>query len=1040
MQAADIRQRYLDFFQSKGHLLVPSSSLIPAGDPTLLLTTAGMVQFKPYFTGEMQPPRPRLTSVQKCFRVTDVESVGDASHLTFFEMLGNFSIGDYFKREAIAWAWEFVTQHLKLPPDRLWATVFLDDDEALELWVGQGVPRERIRRLGEKDNFWGPAGEEGPCGPCSEIHYDRGGPCRLGKPDNQCGPGCDCGRFLEIWNLVFMQFYQDKAKKRTPLPKPNIDTGMGLERVACLLQGVPSVYETDLFQPIIARVCELANKRYGQDEATDRAIRVVAEHARSAAFLIADGVVPGNAGRGYVLRRLIRRAILFGQKIGLAYNPDNADSFLAAVAEVVIQRMGGVYSELAQGRTFVLRVLQQEEAQFTETFNEGLPKLEKEIIPLRRRLLGVVDRWDELYRYALNAHVRNLHTGEEVSTGDSLAVAVNMAQGELAPIETEINRLIEEGIRVGISEGTRSLVKAISNSVDQFRDKLVHFRIEPGNISLENALQAHTQALRALAATLPGTQVFILHDTYGFPVEVTAEVAQEHGLSVDMEGFQREMEAQRQRARAASGFGGDTEQVRVYQELSQQVGSSRSLAYEATSASSVIAAILVNGEQASAISAGQQAEVVLQETPFYAEGGGQVGDAGFIQGPDDSLFHVEDTQAPIPGLVAHTGRVLRGSLRVGEHVLATVEEARRNDAARNHTATHLLHAALRKVLGTHVRQQGSLVTPDRLRFDFTHVSAVSPQELRQVEEMVNDRIRANLPVRKRETTYRQAVAEGALAFFGERYGDRVRVVEVGEVGAEIPAGERPRSNVGDALPPPSQLHTVLQGSPGGASLSPQPFSFEVCGGTHINATGEIGLCLVLGESSVGAGLRRIEAVTGRAAEALLREQQALIAGLAQQLEASPKDLPAKIEALKEENARLRKEAEARERAASLGQAQALLGKATQVNGVTLVSGGAAVSSAEALREIGDWLRDKLSSGVVCLGAVIGDRPVILVMATKDVVARGVHAGNMVREAAKAMGGGGGGRPEMAQGGGRDAAKLDDALRAAQETLRGQVKG
>ncbi|MBI4338539.1 MAG: alanine--tRNA ligase, partial [Chloroflexi bacterium] len=936
------------------------------------------------------------------------------SHLTFFEMLGNFSIGDYFKKEAIAWAWEFVTQYAKLPPERLWATVFTDDDEALGLWVQQGVPESRIRRLGEKDNFWGPAGEEGPCGPCSEIHIDFGGPCRQGKPDSECGPDCSCGRFLELWNLVFMQFYQDRAGKRTPLPKPNIDTGMGLERMARVLQGVPSIYDTDLFQPVIQRVCELSGKRYGQEGQTDIAIRVVAEHARSAAFLIADGVVPGNAGRGYVLRRLIRRAILFGQKIGLAYDAANADSFLAAVAEVVIAEMGSVYPELAQGRSFILRVLQQEEAQFARTMSQGeghfnsfiqeVNQIEGDLLLIQQTLEASAGVSVASQDRAIDLALHFLSPGAVVSASVPLEKglpSVEQIMGGISARELVVDRFTLPEYLVAKSEQTHQLAE-------------IHQR-----------LQNTAKNLQVVRRQLPGVIAFKLYDTYGFPVEVTAEVAQEHGLSVDMEGFQREMEAQRERARAASGFGGDFETTRPYQEL--DAGHTTFLGYDTTHATSEVAGIIVNGERASTLSAGQQAEVVLRETPFYAEGGGQAGDGGLLETPR-GLFLVEDTQSPISGLIVHRGRMERGAMALGDQVEASVDQARRNDAARNHTATHLLHAALRKVLGTHVRQQGSLVTPDRLRFDFTHVSAVSPQELRQVEELVNDRIRANLPVHKRETTYRQAVAEGALAFFGERYGDRVRVVEVGESRLVGTASQRPHSHVGDALPPPSQLP------------APLPFSYEVCGGTHISATGEIGLCLVLGESSVGAGLRRIEAVTGRAAEAHVREQEALLAGLSQQLEASPKDLPARIDGLLAENARLRKEAQAHDRASSLAEAQALLGKATMVNGVKVVSGRASVSSAEALREVGDWLRDKLGSGVVSIGAVIGERPAILVMATKDAVARGAHAGDMVREAAKAMGGGGGGRPEMAQGGGRDAARLDDALRAAQETLQAQVKG
>ena len=930
MQAADIRKAFLDFFQGKEHLLVPSSSLIPAGDPTLLLTSAGMVQFKPYFTGETTPPQPRLTSVQKCFRVSDIDSVGDTSHLTFFEMLGNFSIGNYFKKEAIEWAWEFITQHMELPPDRLWATVFLDDDEAHQLWQETGIPAGRIRRFGEEDNWWGPAGNEGPCGPCSEVHYDFGGTCRLGKRDADCGPNCECGRFLELWNLVFMQFYQDPEGKRTPLPRPNIDTGMGLERAALILQDASSIYETDLFVPIVQRVSQLANKPYGKDEETDVAIRVVAEHARAAAFLISDGVVPSNEGRGYVLRRIIRRAIRYGSKLGL----ESANrGFLAQVAGVVIQHMGAVYPELTSGREFVLRVLEDEEQQFDRVLQTG-------------------------YTYL-----------------DNITVA-----------------------RAG--------------------------------------------------GTLTGEELFKLHDTYGFPVEVTAEIAREHDLAVDMEGFEREMAAQQERSRAAGQkFGGDMDAQRVYQELG--IGGTRFLGYETTTAPSVVVALLVNPPSGSVppqggnlerrgsssiasvekASQGQQVETILGETPFYAEGGGQVGDAGSIEGPQGQV-QVEGTQSPLTGLIVHRGSVAQGIISVGDTVVATVDPQRRMDAARNHTATHLLHAALRQVLGTHVRQQGSLVAPDRLRFDFTHVSPLSQEELQQVEELVNDRIRANVPVRKRETAFRQAVAEGALAFFGERYGDQVRVVEVANgPSLEVPPKGEPAQSAGGG----SQAPSTGSGQAGA-------FSFEVCGGTHVNATGDIGLCHVTGESSIGAGLRRIEAVTGRAAEAMMRDQGALLGRVAHQLEASPQDLETRVASLVEEVALLRRQASTQQRASSRQQAQTLLEQVREVNGIKIVTDTAQVSSAEALREVGDWLRDKLGSGVVVLGAIVKERPTLLVMATPDLVDKGIHAGNVVKEAAKVMGGGGGGRPEMAQAGGRQPDKLEDALRLAVEVVARQIGG
>ena len=885
MQAAEIRQSFLDFFQGKGHLVMPSASLIPAGDPTLLLTSAGMVQFKPYFTGEMVPPGPRLTSVQKCFRTTDIDEVGDTSHNTFFEMLGNFSIGDYFKEEAIAWAWEYITDHLKLAPERLWATVFLDDDDAHDLWVRSGVPAERIRRFGEADNWWGPAGNEGPCGPCSEIHYDFGGECRLDKPESECGPNCECGRFLELWNLVFMQFYQDPQGVRTPLPVPNIDTGMGLERAARILQGVDSAYETDLFQPIVARVEELSGKTYGEDDETDTAIRVVAEHARSAAFLIADGVVPGNEGRGYVLRRVIRRAIRYGRKLQSLVPPrgEPKRGFLSPVAEVVIDHMGEHYNELVNSRKFVLQVLQQEEEGFGEVYETGM-------------------------------------------------------------------RIIDDHINAQLT-----------------------------------------------SKEITGKDLFLLYDTYGFPVEETAEIAREHGLSVDMEGFEKEIEAQRERSRAAGEkFGGDADAQRRYQPL----GQTTFLGYETTTAPSEIVGLLVDGASVDSAANGKKLEIVLRETPFYAEAGGQVGDAGELEGPNGTI-QVEDTQSPVTGLTVHRGRVASGTVATGETVVATVDRERRQDAARNHTATHLLHAALRQVLGTHVRQAGSLVAPDRLRFDFTHVSPLTADELRSVERLVNAKVRENVAVRKRETTFRQATADGALAFFGDRYGDQVRVVEVAN---------------GDV------------------------FSLEVCGGTHVDATGDVGYIHVVGESSIGAGMRRIEALSGRAAESLARDQSVLLERVAQRLETSPKDLESRVTTLTQEVARLRRAAAAGAREASRKEAQELLDRVQDLEGVKAVVERAQVSSTEALRETGDWLRDKLDSGVVVLGAVVNDRPTLIAMVTADLIARGLHAGNIVKEAAQAMGGGGGGRPEMAQAGGRRPEALDDALRTAVQVIRSQAAG
>ena len=973
MKAEEIRRAFLEFFQGKGHLVMPNSSLIPAEDPTLLLTSAGMVQFKPYFTGEMRPPGGRLTSVQKCFRVTDIDEVGDTSHHTFFEMLGNFSIGDYFKKEAIEWAWEFVTGHLNLSPERLWATIHLSDDEAHDLWLQHTeIPSERIRRFGDQDNWWGPAGTEGPCGPCSEIHYDFGGPCRLDKAESECGPNCECGRFLELWNLVFMQFYQNPKGERTPLPAPNIDTGMGLERAARILQGTDSAYETDLFAPIVARVEKLAKVKYGADPEGDRAIRVVAEHARAAAFLIADGVVPGNEGRGYVLRRVIRRAIRFGRKLGLGsedggHSTGSGQGFLPPGAEAVIQVMGDVYPELASGREFVLRVLELEEEQFGEMYERGNGILQG-MIGFRQRHGGDIP---EFLKFA-----KERNPGAE-NAGAVLDEHGFTAYDPQSPPDVQVG---EEMAAEVIAEVTFQAFKELEENEDKIEDSIFNLMLTwPKRIS--------------------ASETFLLYDTYGFPVELTAEIACEHGLDVDMEGFEREMEAQRQRGRAAVGkFGGGFETLRRYQEMG--AGATHFLGYETTTAPSVVVALLVDGESVEKAIEGVEIEVMLRETPFYAEGGGQVGDAGEIEAPN-GLIRVEDTQSPVAELIVHRGRVARGEVVVGEQVVATVDRRRRLDAARNHGATHLLHAALRQVLGTHVRQAGSLVAPDRLRFDFTHVSPLSQEELRAVEHLVNEKIRENVPVRKRESTFREAVAGGALAFFGDRYGDQVRVVEVanGEV-----------------------------------------FSLEVCGGTHVNATGDIGFCHVVGESSIGAGMRRIEAVTGRAAEALARQQAETLGRVAQELETSPQNLESRVDALTQELARLRRQVAATEREASRQEAQELLGGVRDVDGFKLVAARARVTTVEALREIGDWLRDKLGSGVVLLGAVVNDRPSLIAMVTADLVDRGLHAGNIVKEAAKAMGGGGGGRPEMAQAGGRSPERLEDALRTAVKEIERQAGG
>ncbi len=903
MTGAEIRNAYIRFFESKGHLHMPSASLIPAGDPTLLFTSAGMVPFKPFFMGEQTPPSQRLTSCQKSFRTTDIDEVGDHKHLTFFEMLGNFSIGDYFKNQAIAYAWELVTTLFQLPPERLYATVHLDDDAAFAIWRDEiGIPVERIYRYGDSDNWWGPAGAEGPTGPCSEIHYDRGAAkgCnpmvppdvladrfrqeRDGAPVSAppgCHPNCDCERFVELWNLVFMQFYQDQERNRTPLPAPSVDTGMGLERAAAVLQNQPNVYETDLFRPIIDRVCRLSGKPYGIDQATDYALRVVAEHARAAAFLIGDGVAPGNEGRGYVLRRVIRRAIRYGRRLGLT------QAFLTEVAEAVLQHFSPVYPELAENRNFILRVIGLEEERFSRTIDAGLPILEAEL-----------------------------------------------ANG---------------------------------------------------------------------SGPLPGASVFLLYDTYGFPPELTAEIAREHGRAVDADGFEREMAARREQSRSAHEFTGSMEMHLAYEALS--AGRTNFVGYQRLEQETLVAALLVDNSPASHAGPGQSVEVVLEDTPFYAESGGQVGDQGAITGPN-GVVRVTDTQSPVAGLIVHRGVVERGDISTGEWVAARVDFSRRLDAARNHSGTHLLHASLRSVLGSHVRQAGSLVAPDRLRFDFSHVGPLSPAEQLAVQNLANDQVRENLTVATGESTYAEAVRAGALAFFGDRYGDTVRVVTMGHSEPD----------------------------------NPTPFSVEVCGGTHVGATGQVGTLFVLGESGIGGGMRRIEAVTGRAAEQLFVAQTARLEALARRLQTPAAELEARLDRFIQDTEELRRRLASLERNALRNEAEALLQRVQEVAGVPVAAGRTSADNVEAMREMGDFLKTRLPSAVIALGAVINGNPQLVTMVAPDLVRQGLHAGGIARAAARLMGGGGGGQPEMAQAGGRQADKLDDALRQVVELVRQGLQG
>jgi alanyl-tRNA synthetase len=873
----ELRQAFLSFFQDRGHKIIPSSSLLPRNDPTLLLTSAGMVQIKPYFLGLETPPSQRLASCQKCFRTTDIDSVGDSKHLTFFEMLGNFSVGDYFKKEAIFWAWEFVTEYLKLPEERLWITIYLDDDEAFAYWREVGVPAEKILRFGDEDNFWGPVGDAGPCGPCSEIHYDLGKDFGCGKAE--CKPNCDCGRFSEIWNLVFTQYNQDQNGQRTPLPKPNIDTGMGLERTLAAIQGKSSPYETDLFFPLVDKIRHLSGKEYGRDEDIDRAIRIVAEHSRGIAFLITDGVMPSNEGRGYVLRRILRRASLFGRKLGLK------KPFLGDIAEEVINEMQDIYPELKRNDVQVLGVIDEEEKGFHDALDFGLTL------------------WD------------------------------------------------------GISE------------------------------SMKNKGEK----------TISGQVAFHLYDTYGLPREVLAEVAEQSGFEVDWEGFEEELEQQRERARVARKFKlGEITEAPAYTRggLLEDI---RFVGYDNHKLKhrSEILRLAVKGGRKTRLFEGDEGEVILRETPFYGEMGGQVGDTGVILGTE-GRFIVEDTFRFWPELTIHRGKVVEGYISLKDKVEAKVDEKRRLDIARNHTATHLLQAALRQIVDRRIEQKGSLVEPERFRFDFSHSGQVTEEQLNEVQRQVNEWIRQNLKTEeKKDIPYKQAIAEGAIALFEEKYGERVRMLEIGE-----PA-----------------------------------ISKELCGGTHVSSTGEIGIFLITSESSIGTGLHRIEAVTGRKAESLIESRLTALQSVAKEVAGSLDEVPNKVKTLVSELETESKRVLSLERELSRRIAEDLPGQAEEVSGVTVLAAKVPPLTMPILREMGDILRDRLKSAIVVLATVYNGKPNFLAMVTPDLIAKGFHAGDIINQVAKVTGGGGGGKAAMAQAGGKDAAKIDEALKLVHKLIQ-----
>ena len=866
---AEVRSAFLRYFERQGHRPVPSSSLIPHNDPTVLLTTAGMQQMIPYFLGQEQPPAQRLTSVQKCFRTTDIDSVGDASHLTFFEMLGNFSVGDYFKRDAIAFAWELLTRGYGLPGDRLYPTVHPEDDEAPRYWQEiAGFPADGITRL--EDNWWGPPGASGPCGPDSEIYYDRGSEYGCGEPD--CAPGCDrCERYLEIWNLVFMQFYQDADGHRTPLKKQNIDTGMGLERLSMVLQGKESVFDTDLFRPIIDRFATLAGTTYGANQLHDTSLRVIADHGRALVFLAADGVTPDNTGRGYVFRRILRRAVRHGKLLGLER------PFLAEAADTVIDLMKGHYSELAERRDTIIEVLSLEEQRFSQTLSTGLALLTSEL--------------DELER-----------------TG---------------------------------------------------------------------------------ARELPGEIAFRLYDTHGFPIDLTEEVARERDISVDRAGYESAMQRQQEQARHPDVFARKREEE-AWTQVTKNVPVTTFTGYETTVGSSEIVAILVNGKPADSASAGTEAVLLLAATPFYAEAGGQVGDRGVI-GSETGTFKVADTKRPVPGLIAHYGTMTAGQLRVGGVVRAEVEAARRAAIMRNHSATHLLHRALKDVLGEQVHQQGSLVAPDRLRFDFNLSRQMTADEQREVDRRVNEWVLGNLPVTTDLLPYREAISTGAMALFSEKYGDTVRVVTMG----------------------PSK---------------------ELCGGTHVAATGQIGLFLTTQEQSVASSVRRIESLTGLGAQDFLRDRSRLVETVAERLQTTPDTLGERVRALQEELSDTRRQLRKAQTSQWRDEAARIAASPVEVRGVPVVAAVVSAADERVLREMGDAIRSRIGTGVIVLAADLDGQARFIVTVDETLVKRGLHAGNLARALGERLGGKGGGRPDSAQGGSKEPGRLSAALASITELV------
>ncbi|WP_134082455.1 alanine--tRNA ligase [Thiohalophilus thiocyanatoxydans] len=873
--SAELRTAFLEYFRERGHEVVASSPLVPANDPTLLFTNAGMVQFKETFLGQESRPYKRAVSSQRCVRAggkhNDLENVGyTARHHTFFEMLGNFSFGDYFKREAIGYAWEFLTDVLKLPADKLWVTVYQDDEDAANIWLKEiGVDEQRFTRIGDKpggkryesDNFWS-MGDTGPCGPCTEIFYDHGPEVPGGPPGT---PDEDGDRYIEIWNLVFMQYDRDKSGTLNPLPSPSVDTGMGLERLAAVMQGVHSNYEIDLFQ----RLIDAAAKVTGCQDRQDNSLKVIADHIRSCSFLIVDGVMPSNEGRGYVLRRIIRRAIRHGHKLGAP------QGFFHQLVESLAREMGEAYPELVKQQTMVEKILKQEEARFAETLEQGMQILDQAIA-------GLPDK------------------------------------------------------------------------------------------------------------TIPGETIFKLYDTFGFPVDLTNDIARERGLQLDMAGFDKAMAAQRERARSASQFDVD------YGEAVQVEGETEFTGYAQLAGPATVEAIYQNGQPVDELGQGEAGMLVLDRTPFYAEGGGQVGDRGRLQS-DGGKFTVEDTRKQGGKVFLHFGKVTEGAIKTGEQVEASVDAERRQATAYNHSATHLLHAALRQVLGEHVTQKGSLVDAERLRFDFAHFEPISREQLQQIEALVNEHIRRNHPVETRVMTPDAALAAGALALFGEKYGEEVRVLRMGE------------------------------------------FSMELCGGTHVARTGDIGLFKIVSEGGVAAGVRRIEAMTGQRALQWVEENEAQLDEIAAQFKGAREQLAERVHQTLEQNRQLEKEVERLKTKLASNQGADLAAQAREIDGLQVLAARLDGADPKSLRDTVDQLKNKLGSAAVVLATVSDGKVALVAGVSKDNTDK-LKAGELVNMVAQQVGGKGGGRPDMAQAGGSQPEGLDAALASVPDWVRSQLAG